>query len=587
MDEPSVLIKRQSRPKTRWYVNFADFANMVKAFIGSNYLYVAFAFSQSGVVLGAIGMSVIAALTDHCCHLIVKTKHHGIEKMIKKKKLKTQPSSTGQYNSYDSVPKDSGVDEDDDEDVDAESSAFIGRSADIDDDSDSSDIESEFETIDNSEIKEHMTSNMSYGDVGKLAFGGIGVAVVNFCIALTQFGFCVNYFIFIGNTVHALFPIHLCFNVSNTRVCKTIHDEDINGGITTVLPTTTTSVNNYSTISPNSSTIAPNITTTETSWSQIGELIYTAPDLRILVVCPIIIFIIFALIRSVRYLGVISVLANLSILFGCVSVFFFLVIGFEVHKSIKFFNIKGFPIFFGMVTGAFEGIGLVIPVESSMVGNRHLFSAFLHGAILFLTMLLAFFGILGYLRFGEGVHQMLNTNIPSGDPISVAVNIGICIGILLTFPLQIFPVIEIVEKNLFATGRLCGPKHTVDTSEEEALMSSDKSPLLDDQDHVVAHIPDSVPAWKRNIVRILIVLVAGGLAVVLRNNFAYVGAFVGAVGSSALAFILPCLFHLKLCWQDISVFIKIKDFIIIIFGIFASIISVISVIQRLVNEIDV
>jgi hypothetical protein len=37
------------RPKPRWYVNFADFANMVKAFIGSNYLYVAYAFSQVGL----------------------------------------------------------------------------------------------------------------------------------------------------------------------------------------------------------------------------------------------------------------------------------------------------------------------------------------------------------------------------------------------------------------------------------------------------------------------------------------------------------------------------------------------------------
>ena len=48
--------------------------------------------------------------------------------------------------------------------------------------------------------------------------------------------------------------------------------------------------------------------------------------------------------------------------------------------------------------------------------------------------------------------QMLNNNIPPGNPLAIAVNIGICIGILLTFPLQIFPVIEILEKYLFTEG---------------------------------------------------------------------------------------------------------------------------------------
>ena len=36
-----------------------------------------------------------------------------------------------------------------------------------------------------------------------------------------------------------------------------------------------------------------------------------------------------------------------------------------------------------------------------------------------------------------------------------------------------------------------------------------------------------VPTWKRNCLRIFIVSCAGGLAVLLRNNFAYISAFVG------------------------------------------------------------
>ena len=43
----------------------------------------------------------------------------------------------------------------------------------------------------------------------------------------------------------------------------------------------------------------------------------------------------------------------------------------------------------------------VIPIESSMEGNRHLFPHFLHGAILILTTILGGFGVMGYIKYGK------------------------------------------------------------------------------------------------------------------------------------------------------------------------------------------
>ena len=43
----------------------------------------------------------------------------------------------------------------------------------------------------------------------------------------------------------------------------------------------------------------------------------------------------------------------------------------------------------------------VIPIESSMEGNRYLFPWFLHGAIFILAAILGSFGILGYLKYGK------------------------------------------------------------------------------------------------------------------------------------------------------------------------------------------
>ncbi|GFO02086.1 endonuclease-reverse transcriptase [Plakobranchus ocellatus] len=93
-----------------------------------------------------------------------------------------------------------------------------------------------------------------------------------------------------------------------------------------------------------------------------------------------------------------------------------------------------------------------------------------------------------------------------------------------------------------------------------------------------------VAAWKRNILRVLVVLVAAGLAILLRDFFAYVGALTGAIGSSLLAYILPCIFHLKLRWHESGFFIKVKDIFIVTFGIVASILSLRTTISEIAEH---
>lgn len=63
-------------------------------------------------------------------------------------------------------------------------------------------------------------------------------------------------------------------------------------------------------------------------------------------------------------------------------------------------------------------------------------------------MILAFFGLLGYAVYGEAVEQIVTESFPQGVLILI-VRCLLCFAILLTYPLQIFPVIEIVEGWLF------------------------------------------------------------------------------------------------------------------------------------------
>lgn len=94
----------------------------------------------------------------------------------------------------------------------------------------------------------------------------------------------------------------------------------------------------------------------------------------------------------------------------------------------------------------------ILPIEASMEGNRHNFAKFLYGAVALLTLILGGFGVLGYVRFGLDVQQMINANIPPGGALSLAVNTCLCVGVLLTFPLMMFPVVDLAEIYIFGNG---------------------------------------------------------------------------------------------------------------------------------------
>jgi hypothetical protein len=65
----------QAQPQKGWIRGgFLDYNNILKAFVGSNYLSMPFAYSQAGVTLGTTCLVIIALLTDRCCNLIVKCK---------------------------------------------------------------------------------------------------------------------------------------------------------------------------------------------------------------------------------------------------------------------------------------------------------------------------------------------------------------------------------------------------------------------------------------------------------------------------------------------------------------------------------
>ena len=125
----------------------------------------------------------------------------------------------------------------------------------------------------------------------------------------------------------------------------------------------------------------------------------------------------------------------------------------------------------------------LIPIETSMAENRHRFPLYLHLAIGGLSVILACFGILGYLVYGEEVEQIVTESFPPGVLILV-VRFLLCIAILLTYPLQIFPVIEIVEGWLFQPETRAESKETPISNDLSCTSSEDSASCLSQVDVV-------------------------------------------------------------------------------------------------------
>ena len=289
--------------------------------------------------LGIIGIAVMAFLTDHCCHLIVKTKHHVIDKMLQNR-VSGRSSKHRNYETLNNRQKEAIVEPrtNDFENIQTNDTTPLVQS------NSASHTRTDNNAHENDEndkdTKEYMLKNMTYGDIGKLAYGHLGVGIVNFSIGFTQFGFCVGYFILIGNTIHSLFPERLCNTINETSNChsfKRTGENNIN--LVGVMTKSPASINNMSTgldnfgttLIPTLETIAVNVTPTHLTNTTAVEMIRTivsdAPDLRTLVVAPLPVFIFLVFIRSVRYLGIISVIANTSMLIGILAVIGFLLSG--------------------------------------------------------------------------------------------------------------------------------------------------------------------------------------------------------------------------------------------------------------------
>ncbi|XP_071827458.1 proton-coupled amino acid transporter 1-like isoform X2 [Apostichopus japonicus] len=491
-----------------------DFANIFKAFIGTNYLTVSFAFKESGLVLGLISIAVIVVATAHCCNMIIKCKREVVER------IDNNPSSLTGY------------------------------------------VSSRLRSISESEIER----TISYGEVASAVLGRLGCILTTVSLFVTQFGFCVSYFIFIADTLEESIDMFV-YNGTTKHDIVTPTPMVEGGGL-------------------QSSVLTDGL---DRSWWQyltMGSNLNKdaekhVVDYHLLLLISFPCFMALAMVKRIRNMGPFSVFANSAVLLGFIAITFIIFIDFKINNDVTWTaNFSGFPIFFGQVTSAYEGIGTIIPIETSMEGNRSLYPALLYGALFLFTGIYCFMGVIGYLKYGNNVGQVLIWSLAGHtNPIVILIlNATICIGVLFTYPLQNFVAVEIVE------GLIFGSSIHEDEQAEPLLSSGIPIESVQSEEVVTRQPTQKVLFYKRIVVRVVIVVIQFGLACFLKDSYAYFSAFVGAVGSTMLAYVIPCLIHIRLGGR--STLVIMKDVLLISIGLVGMVTGVYFSVRQIIENLQ-
>eukprot|EP00440_Ansanella_granifera_P021520 gb/GFBE01023359.1/.p1 GENE.gb/GFBE01023359.1/~~gb/GFBE01023359.1/.p1 ORF type:complete len:518 (+),score=84.14 gb/GFBE01023359.1/:1-1554(+) len=186
----------------------------------------------------------------------------------------------------------------------------------------------------------------------------------------------------------------------------------------------------------------------------VGELLQStiAPNvsLDVLIALMAIGMIPLVAIRKVSALWPLSCLGTVLVISGV-----FVVLGYEIQQVVPIHrddplpltNWNGFLVCIGQACFMFEGIGLVLPTFDSSL-NPGRFPCIYLVVMAFVLTIVFLVGILGYLAYGQQVHNLVLLDFPQGTAVAI-VRLAFMVQVLCSFPLQMLPAARLLENQFF------------------------------------------------------------------------------------------------------------------------------------------
>lgn len=235
---------------------------------------------------------------------------------------------------------------------------------------------------------------------------------------------------------------------------------------------------------------------------------------RVLIALQMAVLIPLGFVRNISKLGPAALLADVFILIGLTYIYYYDIASLAtngLNPTVQSFNPERFTLTIGASIFTFEGIGLILPIQSSMKEPQR-FEWLLAVVMGIITVIFASVGILCYATFGADTNIEIITNYPQDNKLVNAVQFLYAIAVLVGTPVQLFPAIRIIEGKIF--GRVSGKK-------------------------------DLKTKWKKNAFRTFVVLVCTAVSIAGSSSLDRFVALIGSFACVPLVYIYPPLLHYK------------------------------------------
>lgn len=235
---------------------------------------------------------------------------------------------------------------------------------------------------------------------------------------------------------------------------------------------------------------------------------------RLLITIQIIVLVPLALIRNISKLGGAALLADVFIAIGLTYIYYYDIstIATEgIAPSVQLFNPAHFTLTVGSAIFTFEGIGLILPIQSSMAQPEK-FGRLLYIIMFIITIIFTSVGFLSYATFGDDTRTEIISNFPQSSKFVNAVQFLYSLAVLVGTPVQLFPAVRILETKCF--GHRSGKQ-------------------------------SNSTKWKKNAFRTAIVFACAGISILGATDLDKFVALIGSFACVPLVYIYPALLHYK------------------------------------------
>ncbi|EER33542.1 conserved hypothetical protein [Candida tropicalis MYA-3404] len=278
-----------------------------------------------------------------------------------------------------------------------------------------------------------------------------------------------------------------------------------------------------------------------------------------LVIIQCILLIPLVLIRNLTKLSMVSLISSLFIVIGLLIIFYFSGLNLftnGIGPNISNFNPNSWTMLIGVAVTSFEGIGLILPIESSM-SHPEKFPMVLSISMFFITVIFVAIGTIGYMSFGDQIKSIIILNLPQDNIFVKSILVLYSVAVFLTAPLQLFPAIKIGESLIF--NRRSRKKTTAGDEDDAGKLYHHSGKF------------NPIVKWLKNGFRSVSVILICAIAYLNADNIDKFVSFNGCFACIPLVYIYPPMIHLKTATK--KSWFTVADYFLIVVGIITVIYS--------------